>query len=241
MAGRPGARNPSSGVSPGAWLHASDRHHSPGPRIWVGRPADEAVARREVAGRPVSTRPTPLFRRKNGFDPAPSAPKWVRSGARRPKMGSFSARDGFDPGAVIGFDPAPGAARWVCSGPEMGSIAAPRLGSIRIPDGFDPPDGSVPSRVSERAAWGRVALGSSQDPPCHEGTLIRDGPSGPDQGNPAATVPRYYREMRGRLGTLPGAIPPAELSLVGWVRAQRINVNIFRHIARAGSRPSLLD
>jgi hypothetical protein len=108
----------------------------------------------------------------------------------------------------------------------MGSIAAPRLGSIRIPDGFDPPDGSVPSRVSERTAWGRVGLGSSQDPPCHEGTIIPDGPSGPDQGNPAATVPRYHREMRGRLGTLPGAIPPAELSLVGWVRAQRINVNI---------------
>ena len=90
-------------------------------------------------------------------------------------MGSFSTPDGFDPDAAIGFDLVPGVLGWVGSRPEMGSI--------RIPDG------SVPKRVAERAAWGRVALGSSQDPPCHEGTIIRDGPSRPDRREPAATVP----------------------------------------------------
>src|SRR5258708_6388193 len=59
------------------------------------------------------------------------------------------------------------------------------------------------------------------------------GPSARRPNPFGATPPvvrgRYARRSPARFphGGLPGAIPPAELSLVGWVRAQRIHENLL--------------
>jgi hypothetical protein len=132
-------------------------------------------------------------------------------------MGPFREGIGFDPSPDdrIGFDPQrnwlrSGAHRrkWLCSPRELASIPTPRAGSFRIPDGFDPRNGSVPRsgpRPTGRpgAGWlsGVRVLGRAMRQPS-------SAKGRPDRINASrqATVPRYYRGMRGRLITLPGTI-----------------------------------
>jgi hypothetical protein len=141
-----------------------------------------------------------------GFDPAPGVEigfdpqeKWLRSRATV-RNGSVPRQNWLRSGARR--------RKWVCSRREMASIPTMRLGSIRIPDGFDPPNGSVPTsrpRPTGRpgAGWlsGVRGLGRAMRQPS-------SAKRRPDRINASrqGTVPRHYRGMRGRLITLPETI-----------------------------------